>query len=164
MNIVRSEFLPTVAAMGNVIVTNPSCFNGFQNQFQGFVNVGVVARVPVFHFGEGMNKIRKAQSEANIARITLEDSKQKIMLQVNQYERQIKEAESRMSLTSDKMSDAEENLRIANIGFREGIVPSSTLDSAQTAWMQAHSEYIDAKIELIMANTYFKKSIGKLSR
>lgn len=69
-----------------------------------------------------------------------------------------------MSLTSDKMSDAEENLRIANIGFREGIVPSSTLDSAQTAWMQAHSEYIDAKIELIMANTYFKKSIGKLSR
>lgn len=164
VNIVRSEFLPTVAAMGNVIVTNPSCFNGFQNQFQGFVNVGVVARVPVFHFGEGMNKIRKAQSEANIARITLEDTKQKIMLQVNQYERQIKEAESRMSLTSDKMSDAEENLRIANIGFREGIVPSSTLDSAQTAWMQAHSEYIDAKIELIMANTYFKKSIGKLSR
>ncbi|MGN0033640.1 MAG: TolC family protein [Candidatus Limimorpha sp.] len=164
VNIARSEFLPTVAAIGGVVVTNPSFFNGVQEQFQGFVNVGVVARVPIFHFGEGMNKIRKAQSEANIARITLEDTKQKIMLQVKQYEMQIKEAESRMRLTSDKMSDAEENLRIADIGFREGIVPSSTLDSAQTSWMQAHSEYIDAKIDVIMANTYFKKSIGKLSK
>ena len=162
VNIARSEFLPTVAVFGNYIVTNPSAFNGFETEFRGFYNFGVVAKVPLFHFGEGYNKIRKAQAESNIYKLRLEDTKELVMLQVNQYEKQIKEAEQRLTMTTEKMSDAEENLRMATVGFNEGMIPSSTLEAAQTAWMQAHSEYIDAKIDVIMANTYLKKSIGKL--
>lgn len=162
VNIARSEFLPTVALFGNYIVTNPSAFNGFENEFHGFYNFGVVAKVPLFHFGEGYNKVRKAKSEALITQLKLEDTKELVMLQVSQYEKQIKEAESRLQMTTDKMSDAEENLRMATVGFNEGMIPSSTLEAAQTAWMQAHSEYIDAKIDVIMANTYLKKAIGKL--
>lgn len=162
VNIARSEFLPTVAVFGNYIVTNPSAFNGFENEFHGFYNFGVVAKVPLFHFGEGYNKVRKAKSEALITQLKLEDTKQLVMLQVSQYEKQIKEAESRLQMTTEKMLDAEENLRMATVGFNEGMIPSSTLEAAQTSWMQAHSEYIDAKIDVIMANTYLKKSIGKL--
>ena len=162
VNIARSEFLPTVAVFGNYVVTNPSAFNGFETEFRGFYNFGVVAKVPLFHFGEGYNKIRKAQAESNIYKLKLEDTKELVMLQVNQYEKQIKEAESRLQMTTEKMSDAEENLRMATVGFNEGMIPSSTLEAAQTAWMQAHSEFIDAKIDVIMANTYLKKSIGKL--
>lgn len=163
VNIARADFLPTVAVFGNYLVTNPSCFNGFENEFHGMYNVGVVAKVPIFHFGEGYNKIRKAKAEANIYKLKLDDTKELVMLQVNQYEKQIKEAEQRLTMTTEKMSDAEENLRMATVGFNEGMIPSSTLEAAQTAWMQAHSEYIDAKIDVIMANTYLKKSIGKLN-
>ena len=163
VNIARSEFLPTVAVFGNYVVTNPSVFNGFENEFRGFYNFGVVAKVPLFHFGEGYNKIRKAKSEAMITQLKLEDTKELVMLQVNQYEKQIKEAESRLQMTTEKMSDAEENLRMATVGFNEGVIPSSTLEAAQTSWMQAHSEYIDAKIDVIMANTYLKKAIGNLN-
>ena len=163
VNIARADFLPTVAVFGNYVVTNPSAFNGFENEFKGFYNFGVVAKVPIFHFGEGYNKVRKAQSEAMITQLKLEDTKELVMLQVSQYEKQIKEAESRLQMTTDKMSDAEENLRMATVGFNEGVIPSSTLEAAQTAWMQAHSEYIDAKIDVIMANTYLKKAVGNLN-
>ena len=162
VNIARADFLPTVAVFGNYVVTNPSAFNGFENEFHGFYNVGVLAKIPIYHFGEGYNKIRKAKSEALITQLKLEDTKELVMLQVSQYEKQIKEAESRLQMTTEKMSDAEENLRMATVGFNEGMIPSSTLEAAQTSWMQAHSEYIDAKIDVIMANTYLKKSIGKL--
>ena len=162
VNVARSEFLPTVAVFGNYIVTNPSAFNGFETEFHGFYNFGVVAKVPLFHFGEGYNKIRKAKAEAMITQLKLEDTKELVMLQVSQYEKQIKEAESRLLMTTEKMSDAEENLRMATVGFNEGVIPSSTLEAAQTAWMQAHSEYIDAKIDVIMANTYLKKAVGNL--
>lgn len=163
VNIARSEFLPTVALYGNYIVTNPSAFNGFETEFRGFYNFGVVAKVPLFHFGERYNKVRKAKSEAMITQLKLEDTKELVMLQVSQYEKQIKEAEQRLQMTTEKMSDAEENLRIATVGFNEGVIPSSTLDAAQTSWMQAHSEYIDAKIDVIMANTYLKKAVGNLN-
>ena len=163
VNIARSDFLPTVAVFGNYIVTNPSMFNGFETEFHGMYNVGVIARVPLFHFGEGYNKVRKAKSEATIYKLQLEDTKELVMLQVSQYEKQIKEAEQRLTMTTEKMSDAEENLRMATVGFNEGMIPSSTLEAAQTSWMQAHSEYIDAKIDVIMANTYLKKAVGNLN-
>ena len=162
VNIARADFLPTVAVFGNYIVTNPSAFNGFETEFHGFYNFGVLAKIPLFHFGEGYNKIRKAQSEAAIYKLKFDDTKELVMLQVSQYEKQIKEAEQRLQMTTDKMSDAEENLRMATVGFNEGMIPSSTLEAAQTAWMQAHSEYIDAKIDVIMANTYLKKAVGNL--
>lgn len=163
VNIARADFLPTVAVFGNYIVTNPSCFNGFETEFRGMYNVGVIAKVPLFHFGEGYNKVRKAKSEAIIYKLQLEDTKELVMLQVSQYEKQIKEAEQRLQMTTEKMSDAEENLRMATVGFNEGMIPSSTLEAAQTSWMQAHSEYIDAKIDVIMANTYLKKAVGNLN-
>jgi len=162
ISIARSEFLPVVAVVGNYIVSNPSCFNGFKNEFGGMFNIGVVAKIPIYHFGEGANKVRKAKSEAEITRMKLGDTKELIMLQVRQCETKMAEAESRLTMTTDKMSDAEENLRMAELGFSEGIVPSSTLNAAQTAWLQAHSDFIDAKIDVIMSNTYLKKAIGNL--
>lgn len=164
VNLTRSDYLPTVAAFGNYVVTNPSCSNGFQNEFEGFWNVGVVAKIPICQWGEGYNKVRKAKADEKIAQYKLDDAKEKIMLQVNQYERQIEEAKSRVKLAEEKMSDAEENLRMATLGFEEGVIPSSGLTEAQTAWLQAHSEYIDAKIDWIMAKVYLQKATGMLNK
>lgn len=160
----RSDYLPTVAAFGNYILSNPSCGNGFNNEFNGFWNVGIVAKIPVLQWGEGVNKIQKAKADARIAQYKLDDAKEKIMLQVNQYECQINEAKSRMNMASEKMLDAEENLRMATLGFEEGVIASSVLNEAQTAWLQAHSEYIDSKIDWIMANIYLQKAIGVLHK
>lgn len=164
VNLTRSEYLPTVAAFGNYVVSNPSCSDGFQNEFDGFWNVGVMATIPILHWGEGANKIRKAKSDAKIAQYKLDDAKEKIMLQVHQYERQIEEAKSRVTMSEEKLSDAEENLRIATLGFEEGIIPSSGLTEAQTAWLQAHSDYIDSKIDWIMAKVYLQKATGLLNK
>ncbi|MBQ0129069.1 MAG: TolC family protein [bacterium] len=162
VNITRSDFLPTVAAFGNYLISNPSCYNGFQKEFHGMWNFGVVANIPLFHWGEGYHKVRVSKEEAKIAQLNYEEAKEKIMLQVRQCEKQISEADSRLTLTQDKMSDAEENLRMATIGFREGVVTSIVLNEAQTGWMKAHSEFIDAKIDRIMAGVNLRKAVGQL--
>jgi len=164
VNLTRSDYLPTVAAFGNYVVTNPSCPDGFKNEFDGFWNVGVVAKIPILQWGEGYNKIRKAKADEKIAQYKLDDATEKIMLQVNQYERQIEEAKSRVKMMEEKMSDAEENLRMATLGFEEGVIPSSGLTEAQTAWLQANSEYIDSKIDWIMAKIYLQKATGMLNK
>ena len=84
------------------------------------------------------------------------------MLQVSQVKTQLSEADSRLKQTQEKLNDADENLRMANAGFREGVVESSVLNLAQTAWLQAHSEYIDAKIDCIMAGVNLRKAVGVL--
>jgi len=160
--IVRADYLPTVALMGNYLVTNPSAGNGFANDFHGIWNVGVVARIPVFHFGEGLNKYRRAKSDILLTRYQLEDARGKVSLQVNQYEKKIAEADSRLEMALKNMENAEENLRVADIGFKEGVVESSLVLAAQTAWLKAHSEEIDARIDRIMATVYLRQATGQL--
>ena len=158
--IVQADYLPTLALMGNYMMTNPNVKHGFENKFSGMWSVGVVARIPVFHFGEGINKVRRAKSDALIAQYQLDEARGKITLQVTQYEQKIKEAESRLQMAEKNMENADENLRIANIGFQEGVLESTVVMQAQTAWMQAHSEDIDARIDRIMANVYLRQATG----
>ena len=160
--IVRADYLPTVALMGNYLVTNPSANNGFANDFHGMWNVGVVAKIPVFHFGEGVNKYRRAKSDIILTQYQLDDARGKVSLQVSQYEKKIAEADSRLEMSLKNMENAEENLRVANIGFKEGVVESSLVLAAQTAWLKAHSEEIDARIDRIMATVYLRQATGQL--
>ena len=160
--IVLADYLPTVALMGNYLVTNPSAHDGIANDFHGIWNVGVVARIPVFHFGEGANKFRRAKSDVLLTQYQLEDARGKVSLQVSQYEKKIAEADSRLEMALKNMENAEENLRVANIGFKEGVVESSLVLAAQTAWLKAHSEEIDARIDRIMATVYLRQATGQL--
>lgn len=162
VNIVRADYLPTVALMGAYTVSNPSSFNGFENKFGGMMSAGVVARIPLFHFGEGVNKVRRAQSDALIAQYQFEEAKGKVSLQVTQYEHKIEEAEARLAKAESLIQTAEENQRIATIGFQEGVVESSTVLKAQTAWLQAKSEEVDARIDRIMAGVYLRQATGML--
>ena len=66
------------------------------------------------------------------------------------------------SLSTDVSVFLLENLRVANIGFKEGVVESSLVLAAQTAWLQAHSEEIDARIDRIMATVYLRQATGQL--
>ncbi|MBP5487079.1 MAG: TolC family protein, partial [Bacteroidales bacterium] len=158
--VARADMLPKVAAMGGYMMSNPSLKNGFEKQFNGYWGVGVVVNVPIFHGFEALNKTRKAKAEATLYRSQLEDAKDLINLQVTQLRKQEAEALEKLAMTESNLSSAEENLRTATIGFNEGVINANTALAAQTAWLQAHSEYIDAGIELQMLASNLDKAEG----
>lgn len=162
VNVVRSEFLPSLALTANYAVTNPALVNGFENKFRGFWAAGVVLKIPVFHWGEGIYKVRAAKAEANIARYQLEDIKEKVELQVTQSSYKVNEATKQLHMAEQNMDKAEENLRFATLGFKEGVIPTSNVLEAQTAWLSAQSGKIDAQIDMKMSELYLQKSMGTL--
>lgn len=162
VNVVRADFLPSVALTANYLVTNPSLVNGFENKFRGMWAAGVVVKIPVFHWGEGIYKVKAAKAEANIARYKLEDIKEKVELQVTQNSYKVNESTKKLALAEKNMEKAEENLRYANLGFKEGIIPTSNVLEAQTAWFSAQSGKIDAQIDVKMSELYLNKSMGIL--
>lgn len=162
VNVARSEFLPSVAITANYLVTNPSLVNGFENKFRGMWAAGVVVSIPILHWGEGIYKVKAAKAEANIARYRLEDVKEKVELQVTQSSYKVNEATKKLAMAEKNMEKAEENLRYANLGFKEGVIPTSNVLEAQTAWLSAQSGKIDAQIDLKMSEIYLNKSMGTL--
>ena len=158
--VARADMLPKIAATGGYMVTNPSLKNGFEKQWNGCWGVGVVVNVPIFHGFEALNKTRKAKAEATLYRTQLEEAKDLINLQVTQLRKQETEAMEKLVTAESNLSSAEENLRTATIGFNEGVINANTAMAAQTAWLQAHSEYIDAGIELQMLAANLDKAEG----
>ena len=64
--------------------------------------------------------------------------------------------------TLANLESADENLRTATVGFREGVVTSDDVMAAQTAWRKANSENIDAMIDVRLSNTYLSKVLGTM--
>lgn len=162
VNVTRAEHLPSIALMGNYMVTNPSVFNSFENKFKGMWNVGVMVQLPIWHWGEGIYKTKAAKAEARIAQYQLQDAREKIELQVNQAAFKVNEAGKKLVMSTKNMEKAEENLRYATLGFKEGVIATSNVLEAQTAWLSAQSEKIDAQIDVKLTEIYLKKSLGTL--
>ncbi|MBP7357797.1 MAG: TolC family protein [Prevotella sp.] len=160
--IIRADFLPQLALTGGYTMTNPNLYNGFERKFSGFWSIGVMLTVPVWNWGEGVYKVRAARGATNIADMELSDAREKVELQVNQNSFKVKEANKRYTMASKNTERADENLRCATLGFKEGVIQSSTVLEAQTAWLQAQSQKIDAGIEVKLTQVGLKKALGIL--
>lgn len=157
-----SRFLPTIALSGNYLVTNPNVYNGYENEFGGMFSVGVVAHVPLFHFGDKIHTLNAAKAQSRIATMQLEETKEKMQLQIKQTSYKVAESLKKQITTQDNVEQADENLKYATDGFEEGVISSTDLLGAQTAWLSAKSDNIDALIEVRLCDLYLQKSQGTL--
>ena len=157
-----SRFLPNVGLTANYVLSNPNMFNGFEKKFDGMFNVGVVASIPLFHFGDKIHTLNASKNQSKIAELQLEEAKEKMMLQISQANFKVTESIKKEQATNKNIEQAEENLRLANEGFNEGMVTSTDLLGAQTAWISAKAEDIDAKIEVMLSQLYYKRASGKI--
>ena len=160
VRVARADMMPKIALMAGYSVTNPNLKNGFQKDWGGFFNAGVMVNIPIFHGFEALSKTRKAKAEATLYRTQLEDAKNLINLQVTQLRKQEGEAFEKLTMAQNNLASAEENLRTATVGFEEGVIETNIALAAQTAWLKAHSEYIDAGIELQMLAANLNKAEG----
>jgi len=159
-DVAQADMLPQVALTAGYFWTNPNLYNGVEKDYAGNFAAGVVVRVPIFHGMEALNKTRKAKAETRLYTSQLADAKKLIGLQVTQLREQRDEALENYSMAKSNLDAAEENLRTANVGFEAGVIDANTALAAQTAWLQAHSEYIDAGIELQMTSVNLQKAEG----
>lgn len=154
------DMLPKVGIVGAYTFSNPNVIDGFKRRFGGGFSIGATLTVPIWHWGGNYYKYKAAKAETNVQRMALEDAKDKVRLQVSQARFKFSEAYKTLNMTHDNLESADENLRCAQIGFREGVLTANDVIAAQTAWLQAYSENIDAGIGVRLCNVYLSKVLG----
>ncbi|MBQ0075357.1 MAG: TolC family protein [Prevotella sp.] len=158
--IAKAGYMPQVALMTGALFSSPSVYNSFERKFKGSFNVGVMVRVPVLDWGETMYKVRASKNATNIAQLQLSEAEELVDLQVNQCTFKVREANKNLSAAKKNIQRAEENLRCANVGFKEGVMQTSDVMAAQTAWLQAQTQKVDAEIDVKLSETALKKAVG----
>jgi len=163
VRLARAGFLPTVVFTGSYLASNPSVFNSFERKMKGMWSMGVIVNIPLVTFGERVYKVKAARAEAAAALFRLEETREKVELQVSQNRQKVQEAAERLQTARHSCEEADENLRYATLGLQEGIIPVSNVLEAQTAWLKSHSEHVASQIDLKLANLYLLKSAGILN-
>ncbi|MDE6243965.1 MAG: TolC family protein, partial [Muribaculaceae bacterium] len=156
----RSAMLPKLALVASWSFSNPNTIDGFEKRFGGGFSVGAVLQVPIWHWGGNLNKVRAAQAETAAQRLQLEDAQTMVDLQVSQARFRYDEALKTLNMTRTNLASADQNLQNATFGFKEGVLTSEDVTAAQTAWLEAHSEEIDASIGVQLCRVYLGKVLG----
>lgn len=159
VRIARSTFMPNVAVTGGYLVSNPNLFNGFSNEFGGTFFAGVVVNVPILH-GGSFYSLKAAKAKREEVKWQMEEAKEMIELQVNKVRYELELAYKKMAQAQSDLENAEENLKLADESFAAGMCSSSDLMGAQTAWLKAKGEVLDAEIEIEMGKVYLKQALG----
>lgn len=161
--VAMSSMMPSLALVGAYSFSNPNMFNGFKKEFAGAFSVGAMLRIPIWHWGGNYNKYRAAKTEETIMKLQVEDAREMITLQVSQAAFKTREAVKTRIMTESNLTKANENLRQANLAFREGMMTPDNVMEAQTAWLKANSENIDAAIDERLTRVYLSKVLGTMT-
>ena len=159
--IALSEYLPTIALTANYLSSTPSFFDGVSTKFEGMWSVGVGIKAPIFHWGASRKSLRNAKAQTNAMNYKLQEAKEQIELQVSQSEFKMKEVTKKLAMARKNLERAEENLKFANLGFKEGTIPVLNVLEAQTAWLTANSELIDTQIEARLCKVYLGRAFTR---
>lgn len=162
INLARAETLPNVALMGGYAMVYPSLFNGFEKRFTGLWNVGVMVKIPLVTWGDRFYKVKAARAQSVADELRLDSTREKINLQVSQSRQKVAEAQQSLEASRSAVEAADENLRFATLGMKEGVIPVINVNEAQTAWLSARSQLISSQIDLKLAQLHLKKALGQL--
>ena len=161
--LVMGTMLPKVGLVGSYEFSTPNLNNGFSKRVGGGFTVGAALTIPIWHWGGNYNHYRAAQSATRAQQMLLEDAEEKVQLQVSQAKFKFQEAFKTYDMTRTNMKSAQANLDNAKTAFAEGVMTTNDVILAQTGWLQANSERIDAAIGVRLCQVYLAKVLGTLN-
>ena len=145
-----STLKPNIVVTGGYLFSNPNVFDDFSNTWGGTWMAGVAVNVPLVHPG-GIFAVKAAKAKRREAEYKRQEAEELIELQVNKLSCELELAYKHLAEAESNIDMANRNLELADESFKAGLCSSSDVMAAQTAWMKAQSEVIDAKIEIEMS-------------
>ena len=154
--------LPQLGVSASYGYSDGITLNGKSDGIASFAALASL-KIPIYHWGEGRNKVKAMKAEEEMVRLKKEETEQMMQLEVARARYNVEDAATRVRLTRRSLSQAEENLQVSKNRFEVGMETLTNYMEAQAQWQKAWSDWIEAKAELRVNETYYLKSTGRLS-
>ena len=161
--LISAGLQPNIMASANYIYSNISADNGLNSDWKGkgFFTAGVVVNIPLMH-ADDIYRLKAAKHTERAAQLKEEEMRELLTLQTTQATQKLTEAQQKIALAQLNQNNAAEVLRMAQESYEAGMITASELMQAQTAWLAAASDLVDAQIEAKNTETQVRKYLGKL--
>lgn len=172
----RGDYLPTLAlvggycAFGNMKMKTMVDAGGgnyvpYTQKIGQDMGVAMVSlNIPIFKWGQGYNKVRRAKLDVDNAALDLQKNSRLLELQANQAAFNLSDSYNLIEAAKDGKAQADENLRVTENRYHASMCPLSDYLDAQFQWQQARSNLIEAFTQSRIAETDYLVATGALVR
>jgi len=159
----KSELLPTIGVSASGMASAGKGINidngkDFMGTYYGIASVSI----PIFDWGKRSARIKEQSCKIAAQQQQLEDIKELVNMEVQQTYLALNQSVKRINKSRLSLTQAEENLKLANDRFKAGTITGKDVQEAQAIWQQANSSIIDSKVEYRVNEAAYKKAIGQL--
>jgi outer membrane protein TolC len=157
----RADYLPTLGIMGGYTYTGGIKIEGVEMR----MNVPMVMaslNIPIFRFGEGINKIKSAKIARDISQQELEKNSRLLEIEYQQVSRGLQDAFLLISSAEKALEQTSANLNAVKDRYEVRMTNLLDVLDAQTQWQDAYSNWIDAQVSYKIKEIEYLKVIGKL--
>lgn len=164
VQIAQRSYLPSLSLTGGYQYTPDVGGFGAQTT-QG--TVGVTLSVPLFDQGLSRARTQQARADVNTAKVNKQVTLDSIALEVRQQYLALVEAQDRLNVTTAALTQAQEQYRLAQVRFRNGVTstpggsPLLEISDAQNALTTAQNNQVNAQFDLQNARARLEKAVGR---
>ncbi len=170
----RADMLPTVGLTagytyyGNIKLNSMVNVGGgmmmpYTQEFKDGLGIAMLAvKVPLFHWGENLKKVRKAQYNLQNAELELQKNTRLLSIEVQQAIRNLQDGHRMIQTAELGVRQANENLRVMRNRYNASMSTLTDLLDAQSGWQQAQSNLIEAQTQYKIYETEYLRATGKL--
>ena len=129
--------------------------------YNGFVGA-ISVSIPIFHWGEGYKKVKRAKIDVENAELALEKNRKLMELQAHQAYSNYTDGLELIKSAEKAFEEAKENLDMMRDQYEHGLMTLTDLLDAQAQWQTSYSNLIEAKAQFRINRVEYLRSIGQL--
>ena len=118
--------------------------------------------IPLFHWGEGLKKVKKARFDLENARLDLQKNKRLLSIEARQAVQNVTDGYNMVQTARLSARQADENLRVMQERYKNALSTLTDLLDAQSQWQQAQSNLIEAQTQYKIYETEYLRATGRL--
>lgn len=143
----QADLFPKLSLVAGATYSSPQIWQGTRHRdWGGNGFVGVALTYPLTGALSASHRRAEANAEWRQQQIDTQEKRRLLKLKLKQAEVHYEEALKLEAYAEAKRKQAEESLRLAEISYREGLIPLLKLTEAQTLWISIEDAYKEALI------------------
>ena len=170
----RGEYLPSLAVvgaymnygnikLGSMVDAGNGTYVPYEQKLQkGMCAAMLSLSIPIFHWGEGYNKVRKAKADVSNAVLDYQKNEKLMTLEARQAETNLRDSRALIACAKDALAQSEENLRVVSNRYSASMCPLSDYLTARFQWHQSKSNLVEAVTQYHISQTDYLRTTGRL--
>ncbi|HEY6951343.1 MAG TPA: TolC family protein [Bacteroidota bacterium] len=162
VTLANSNWFPQVYLTGNYYFNRPNQrYQPMVDAFKDTWDFGIGMSFDIWNWGTTIHQADEARAQLAQAQDGLAQLQDAVSLDVTGNYLNLQRAKERIAVAQEGVKQAEENYRITDNKFKQGLSVNTDLLDAEVALLQAKTNYTQALTDFAIAEAGLERSIGK---